>query len=265
MNTTLQRPRFSLRTPLATLGRILVASLILNALAYVVVAVATSPRPIIMAHIAGPLVLAAIIAFGHRWTPALGALLNGLMLADAVIFVGDKLTHPDGAITFFIAALIFATNAVGLVAGLAATLQNYRRPLAERKAPQWTGSALFSLAVLIIGATLATTIQPHGRQSSVSPEVLATLPALQMKNFQFEQQELKARVGETVAIRLVNGDNTIHYFDIDELNVHTLGQVGESTLVLIKPQQAGNYTFYCHTHADKAAGSGMLGHLVVAP
>ena len=56
-----------------------------------------------------------------------------------------------------------------------------------------------------------------------------------------------------------------HYLDIDEINVHTPMPSGKSGVAIFKPTRAGTFTFYCHPHADKAAGTGMVGRLIVEP
>src|SRR5262249_21183566 len=153
--------------------------------------------------------------------------------------------------------------------GVAATVQNYRaarsRPFVDPLAPAWAYSALFGLIALTLGGILTTAIQPHGVSTSFSPEVMAALPALTAKDYQFDQSQITAKVGETVALRLDNADGSTHYLDIDELNVHTIIPAGKSNVALFKPTQPGTYTFYCHPHADKAARSGMVGTLVVEP
>ena len=68
-----------------------------------------------------------------------------------------------------------------------------------------------------------------------------------------------------VALRLDNADTSLHYLDIDEFNVHAPMPSGESSVAIFKPMQAGTFTFYCHPHADKAAGTGMVGRLIVEP
>jgi plastocyanin len=101
------------------------------------------------------------------------------------------------------------------------------------------------------------------RVLGVSPEALAQLPALVSGRNRFNQAELRARVGEIVALRLENSDTAGHYFDIDELNVHVAMPSGKPALALFKPTTPGTYTFYCHVPGHREAG--MAGTLVVAP
>ena len=71
------------------------------------------------------------------------------------------------------------------------------------------------------------------------------------------------KAGETVALRLENGDSEGHSFDIDQFGVHAAISPGAASLALFKPTQPGTYTFYCAPHYDKATGQGMQGTLIV--
>jgi hypothetical protein len=68
--------------------------------------------------------------------------------------------------------------------------------------------------------------------AGVSTEALAQLPALVVGRNTFEQAELRAKVGEAVALRLDNQDTNAHSFDIDEFAVHTLLPPGATSLAL---------------------------------
>ncbi len=252
-----------------TLRAITVAALVINALFFVPDLFSSGPNGLNLGHIIPALVVAAIVASRFRWTPALGALFSGLMLQDGAMFLTDLLTQPDTAATFALAASFFASAVVGLFVGIAATVQNYRaprsRPFVDPPAPRWIYSALLALAALLLGGILTTAIQAGGVTPSVSSEALAALPALTAKDHLFDQPEMRARVGETVALRLDNADTSAHYLDIDEFNVHAIMPAGKSNVAIFTPTQPGTYTFYCHPHADKAARTGMVGTLVVEP
>ncbi len=252
-----------------TLRTITVAALVVNALLFLFDVFSSGPDPINLTHVIISLVVAGIAALRFRWAPAIGALLCAALLVEGYLFLGRELTEPDSAASFASAAIFFATSVVGLVAGIGATVQNYRaplsRPFVDRPAPQWAYSALLALTALTPGGILSTAIQPRGVLPGVSPEALAALPALTASNFVFEERKITAKVGETVALRLDNADTSTHYLDIDEFNVHVLMPAGKSNVALFKPTQPGTYTFYCHPHADKAAGTGMVGTLVVVP
>jgi len=255
--------------PRPTLRTITIAALVLNALLFGFNILSSGPDDISVTHVIISLVVAGIVALRLRWVPALGALLGALQLIEGGIFLTSMLTQPDSAASFAFAVLFFAISVAGLVAGVGATVQNYRaprsRPFVDPPAPGWTYPALRGLTALLLGGILTTAIQPHGVSSSFSPELMAALPALKAKDYQFNQSIITAKVGETVALRLDNADESTHYLDIDELNVHTIIPAGKSNVALFKPTQPGTYIFYCHPHADKDARAGMVGTLVVEP
>ena len=220
--------------------------------------------PIAIVAVLG-LAIAAAILRGWRWAPALGSLLSlliaGLLIAPAAGEIAYTFTHP-GDPMFALLVILFPALAIGLVAGIAATVQNYRHS-ADRSAPRWLGASLIGLAGACAGAIAIGPIPQTGAAGSVSPQVLASLPAVSAKIFQFEQTELRVKAGQTVAFRLDNADAAAHVFDLDELNVHAPMPVGQSGLALFKPATPGTYTFYCSLHYDKASGQGMKGTLVV--
>ncbi|GAC1640339.1 MAG: hypothetical protein NVS4B8_07810 [Herpetosiphon sp.] len=252
------------RTPLSPLGKLTVAALVIIALIFGSIALTTG-QPFTLVMFVVHLVIAAIVATGFRWLPALAALLCALLLSMGVRFIGDQLAHPVSAFTFGRNALTDALWIVGLLAGIGATIQNYRRPFAERTMPRGTFTALLALATLILGGTLTTAIQPRAAATGISPEAIAALPPFRMKEYSFEHKEIAAKVGETVVLQLVNSDSTTHYLDLDELNVHAQVAAGKTNVALFKPTAAGTYTYYCHPHGNKADGTGMVGRLIVTP
>ena len=89
------------------------------------------------------------------------------------------------------------------------------------------------------------------------------MPALSAKAAEFEQRELHARAGQTMALRLENADGQGHSFDVDAFDVHAAMPIGKPGLALFTPTKPGSYTFYCALHYDKASGQGMQGTLIV--
>ena len=269
MNTSMLLTRTLWPSARPTLRTITAAAVALNGLVFVYDLFASGPNALNLGHIVPALVVAAIVARRFRWAPALGALFAAFLLVEGYMFLRASLTQPDSAVTFAFAATFFATAIVGLLAGVAATVQHGRaprsRPFVDPPAPRWAYPALLAFTALVLGGILSTAIQARGIASSVSPEALASLPALTTRDYLFDQPEIRAKVGETVALHLVNADTTTHYLDIDELNVHALMPAGKSNVAMFKPTQPGTYTFYCHPHADKAARTGMVGTLIVEP
>jgi plastocyanin len=214
------------------------------------------------------LIAAGVVAAGWRWAPALGTLLALLLivglLAPALDPIITEITTPGMPLRVPLTILL-PLLALGVLAGIAATVQNYRRAPAERQAPRWLLSALVGLAGAIAGAVLLGSLIKVGTSAGVSPQVLATLPAVTTKDHAFTQTELRVKAGQMAAFRLENADSAPHSFDIDELGVHAPIMVDTQGIALFKPTTPGTYTFYCAPHYDKQTGEGMHGTLIVEP
>jgi plastocyanin len=221
-----------------------------------------------------PMLVIAVVAVasagamlaGWRWTPALGAVLALLMAVLLIAPAAGEIAHVLGQAgdpLYPFLVIVFPVMAVALVSGIAATAQNYRRPAAERAAPRWLGPALVGVAGVAASGLVLGAFPRASAASGVSPQVLATLPGLPVKGFEFQQKEIRVKAGDLVALRLENGDAAGHSFDIDDLNVHSPIPAGQNSFALFRPNQPGIYTYYCAPHYDKASGEGMKGTLVV--
>jgi plastocyanin len=219
------------------------------------------------------LAVAAVIVFVRRaWTPLLGSLAAVLLAAGLIIPAASEIAHTMGNPNdplFGVLTVLFPCLAVGFLAGIAATVQRYRwaaagaAGAAAPSGPRWLVPALIALGGLIAGANLVAAIPQKGAAASVSPDVLASLPALSAKGFAFEQPEVRVKAGQLVAMRLQNGDAAPHSFDVDALGVHAPIPVGQDGVALFRPTAPGTYVFYCAPHFDKETGQGMHGTLIV--
>lgn len=122
---------------------------------------------------------------------------------------------------------------------------------------------LGALTGLSLGALLVASMAAGAGAGGVSAETLARLPALATLPNGFDRTELRAKVGETVALRLENQDTSAHSFDIDEFTVHALLPAGATSLALFTASTPGTYTFYCSIPGHREAG--MVGTLIVEP
>jgi len=224
--------------------------------------------PLVSGFVLLALIIAAAVAVGWRWAPLLGALWSILLLAAFGPFMIYDLTHPAVFDHFALAVPVVAFLLATVVAGIGATVQHERSrrradPTTEpRQAPRWLLVFLgaltgLCLGVLLVGAMAGTS------GGGVSAEALAKLPALATLPNTFDRTELRAKVGETVALRLENQDTQSHSFDIDEFAVHTLLPSGATSLALFTASMPGSYTFYCSIPGHRDAG--MVGTLVVEP
>jgi plastocyanin len=264
MDITVPQTKARSRQPLAALGKLTIAALIGIALAviYVLAAVFGQVDPMGLTFSGLPLIAAGVMLAGWRWTPALGALVGLLLLAMIGPMAVFALADPGGGM-FAPVLIVLVLSAVAVALGIGATVQNYRRAAADRRAPRWLAAALAGVAGLMVGAILIGMVPRPDVTTGISPEVLGQLPALTTKNFEFGQAEIRVKAGETVALRLENSDPEIHFFDVDELNVHAPIPAGKQGLALFKPTTPGTYTFYCTPHYSKESGEGMKGTLIV--
>jgi plastocyanin len=264
METTIDRRRAHVRQPLAALGKVTVAALagiaLMGAYAQISIVGAFDPALAIFALVC--LLVAGGVAAGWRWSPLLGTLWCILIFALNAKGIVESFTQPTST-WFSLNVVVQSLVVVGIVGGIAATLQNYRS--AERRTPGWLAPGLTALTGLALGAIAVAALAQQGTTTGISPAALVGFPTLTTKNFAFDQTEIRATVGEAVVLRLTNGDAEMHYFDIDELNVHAPIPTDTDGVALFQPTHPGTYTFYCHPHADKATGQGMVGTLVVVP
>jgi plastocyanin len=221
--------------------------------------------PLVVASVLFIGVAGAVVA-GLRWAPALGAALSLLIgigvFAPAAEAIAYELVNPRMPLGPTL-LIILAMVVVGAVVGIWATLQNYRRPAEQRRAPRWLFIALAALVGVVAGFSALHSIAAPA-SSGVNPEALAGLPAVATRDMAFAQSEIRVRAGELVALRLENADEVPHSFDIDEFGIHTPMLAGaEPGLAFFKPEQPGTYTFYCAPHYNKATGEGMKGTLIV--
>lgn len=269
MDITMTKTHAQTEKQLSGLAKLVIGSLVGIALLYVYVQAVLikkieMPLPIFQII---SLVLAALIAGrpfgGWRWTPLLGAVLSLVLVLGSFQRLVYHLAHPEDLNTFAAQLLMIALLAVGIVAGVAATVQNCRKPAAERHMPRWVGWGVIMMAGLFVGAVLVAAIPQTGSAVQVSPAELAKLPVISLDVF--NGGEIRVKAGTLTALRLENPDAQGHSFDVDTLDLHAAMPSERESLALFTADTPGTYTFYCAPHYDKASGRGMHGTLIVEP
>jgi plastocyanin len=263
MSTPLVVPQTQAQRQLPTLRKLMIAGLVGNVVVFTVSQVLQRtlipPLAIILAL---TLVVAAVCATRWRWAPHLAVLWCILSVIPGLQPYTYSLTHPAEMITFIGALLGLSLLLVTVVTG--ATAIGYGDPqVAEGRAPRWLRGFLIGLTMFAFGAILVAAIPQAEAAAGVSPETLAQLPALRTAHYAFDQPEIRAKVGQTVALRLENSDANGHSFDIDDFNVHAPMPAGKPALALFTPSKPGTYTFYCGVPGHAEAG--MVGTLIVTP
>src|SRR6266545_4955086 len=261
MDTPLVAAHTQRRTRLTTLSLVMIAGLVGNVLVYIALQALIEQMliPPLAIITALTLVVAGVCATRWRWAAHLAVLWSVLSLIPGLEHYSYNLAHPAETGTFITTVLILGLSLVAVVAEI---VQRRRQP-AEAQAPRWLMSFLIGTATFLLGAILVAAIPAPSATAGVSPETLAQLPALISEPNRFDQAELRARVGETVALRLDNADTMVHSFDIDVFDVHVLMPSDESALALFTPSAPGTYTFYCGVPGHSEAG--MVGTLIVEP
>jgi uncharacterized cupredoxin-like copper-binding protein len=252
------------RTHLSTLRTVMIAGLVGNVvvnaiLQALIVQTLIVPLTIIMVL---TLLIAGVCASRWRWAPLLAVLWVVASVVPGAEPYIYNLTHPAETGKFIATLLGLALLLVTVVAGVAATVSGEHQ-VAEGRAPRWLRGFLIGTATFVLGASLVATIPPSDASAGVSTEALGQLPALVSGRNTFDHTELRARVGETMALRLENSDTQLHYFDIDAFEVHVPMPSGTPALALFTPSAPGTYTFYCHVPGHMEAG--MKGTLIVEP
>jgi heme/copper-type cytochrome/quinol oxidase subunit 2 len=208
------------------------------------------------------LVIAGVCATRWRWAPLLAVLWVVVSVVPGAEPYIYNLTHPAETEKFIVTLISLVLLLVSVVAGLAATVSGERQ-VGEGRAPGWLKGFLIGMAAFVLGASLVATIPPPDVTAGVSAQALAQLPALVSGRNTFDQTELRARVDETVALRLENSDAQTHSFDIDAFDVHVAMPTNMPALALFTSTAPGSYTFYCRIPGHTEAG--MKGTLIVEP
>lgn len=173
----------SWRHSLSTLEKVTSIVLLLNALSYFVyvlivyISAGALVVPLVIITVV-MLVAALIAAIGSRWTPAIGALLalGTLSGSFAQPYFPYDIEHP-GSIGGFIPVVVLTACAfVAIVAGVAATVQNYRST--ERRAPRGLGTILTGVTGIVLGTILVSLIvaaNPQSGSASTNPNAEPTV------------------------------------------------------------------------------------------
>src|SRR6266536_3518889 len=127
--------------------------------------------------------------------PTLRTITAAALVANALFFVPDLFSSgPNGLnLGHIIPSLV--------IAGIVASRFRWAPALGALYSALMLVDGYMFLTELALGGILSTAIQSGGVAPSVSSEVLAALPVLTAKDHLFDQPEIRARVGETVALR----------------------------------------------------------------
>jgi plastocyanin len=172
------------------------------------------------------------------------------------------LTHPAyRPVFFFTSVFILACAFVAVVAGLSATLQNYRIHEAVRPAPSWLHPLLLVLCGVVIGMSLVGLLVAANPQASGASVTTTGEPAVHMNADNFEQNVVRVPKGSKLL--LVNDTNVEHMLEngswISSGTVvttaepgapvlHNLDSKGGSSLEIGPFNTAGTFHIHCTIH-----------------
>jgi hypothetical protein len=205
---------------------------------------------------------AGAVAARWRWAPLLGA---GVALIFSVLPLAMQqttyqLTHPAQFMSFSLMVLGLACALVAIVAGVGATLRNYRGGGGEPGLPRWAGLSLSGLAGIVVGMVLVSLMVTAVPQTgAVSPSSTGE-PAVHMTADNFAQNVVLVPLGSHLLIVADSSvEHVLAYGRWDTSGVpHPLVEPGAPALhpmvmtggsMEIGPwTTAGVYHLYCTIH-----------------
>jgi plastocyanin len=252
--------------PLSAMGKVTLAATLAIAAILIVdlTLILQEFLPPVVIFAAFGLAVAAIVASGLRWAPALAAVYSVLLLLAYSDFISGELNWPT-SFMFRPTMLVAGFAIVAVVAGILATAQNYRSAPAARQIPRWFIAFAAAVMGVVAGLIVLAAVPRSGVYADVSPQALAAMTSITVRDNAFDDAELHARVGENVALRFENAGRAPHSFDIDEMDIHAPIEPAGQGVAIFTPTEPGTYVFYCYLHTDPVTHHGMEGRLIVEP
>ena len=197
----------------STLSKVAAIALLGTSLAYfanlllVLIAAQTFILPLLILGI-GTLLGAALCFLRFRWAPAVGAVvaLGAISVQMSVPINQYFITHPSDAASFIALITILSFGLVGMIAGTAATLQNYRNPGAS--APGNLRLLLTSFTTFVVGMMVVSLIVAANPPTSSGSTTTNGEPTVHMSAAAFVQNVVLVPKG--AKLRLVDDGNIEH-------------------------------------------------------
>ncbi len=245
------------RQPLTALGKLTLAGLVGSILSFgfllLLIGQVVSQIAVIMVVL---LVVSILVATGWRWTPLVGALMAGFMTVGGQSFTMYHLSHP-GDFGFFAETVVnVACALLALVAGIGATIQNYRR---DQRTPRWLASGLSALAGLVVGALLIGGLVATAAPGSVSATGAGGEPTVHMGPGNFVTSSVNVPKGSKLL--LVDDGTFLHILANGTWRGSTAQpeqqpgapvvnnvQVNANSVDIGPFNTAGTYSIYCTIH-----------------
>jgi nitrous oxide reductase len=155
---------------------------------------------------------------------------------------------------------------------LARKRERIRQEAHTRQIKQFVRFGAFTAILTVVIGTAVYFLAPvfAPKESGITQSDNAKVINIQAAMDGFDITEIRAKVGETIAVNLRSLDNEHHtdgggkhQFAIDELGVNIIAQPLSVSSGTFKPTKAGTYTFYCDICCGGKANPTMNGKLIV--
>ncbi len=248
----------------STLSKVAAIALLGTSLAYfanlllVLIAAQTFIPPLLLLGVV-TLLGAALCFLRFSWAPAIGTVvaLGAISVQMSVPINQYFITHPSDAASFITLITILSFGLVGIIAGIAATLQNYRNPGAS--APSNLRLLLTSFTTFVIGMMVVSLIATANPPTSAASATTNGEPTVHMSPTAFVQNVVLVPKGSKLL--LVDDGNYDHVLQNgfwQGTTPHNQGEPGAPTVqnrdinggsFEIGPfTTAGIYHIYCSVH-----------------
>src|SRR5260370_20359026 len=165
------------------------------------------------------LLVAGFVVSRVRWAPALGSGV-AFVIATLWLFAPDyqyDLTHPGGnVIDFILLVLIVAFGLVAVVAGVRATIKNYRR--AAPRALSWLRPRISALAGMVVGMIVVALIVAANPQTGSASTNTGGEPTVHIGGAHFIQDIVFVPKGSR--LRIVNDSSVDHILQNSKLTAN---------------------------------------------
>lgn len=243
-------------------GGLLAATILCGLIALVLTLAMGAPSRDIIIITVALLVCTILIASGMRWLQLVGTLASIYFLYFTANepFVSESLANPQAKVGggyghFMGDVIIIACILVGIGAGIAATLQNFRQ---SRQMPRWLPAILSAIVGIALGAMyIGAIIQPAAVASSTT--FTNGVPTVHMTAGNFSESSVTIPKGSQ--LMLVDDTSSIHILDNGTWQHNTPEPAREAGAPLVSNIQmnhnsveigpftvAGTYHIYCAVH-----------------
>jgi hypothetical protein len=155
-----------------------------------------------IALIIAAIISGIIVTTRWRWSPLLGVLVYGLVVAGSIPFILNALSLPNETYMFALNVVLLALSVIAIGAGIGATVQNYRSGKGEHQhnTPRWLGVSVSGLAGIAAGMLIVSLIIAANPQSSAASATSNGEPVVYLAADHFVQNVVLVPKGSKLLI-----------------------------------------------------------------